>query len=121
MAVAIAIVGIAIAVVRLKPDALKPADEPQPVDTPIESLLEHKYYVDEIYDRGIVRPLLWFSRSVLWKGVDGLIDATVNFAAWIWRGLAVVGSAIQDGQIGVYAWVLVAGVIIVLGAFSLTY
>jgi NADH-quinone oxidoreductase subunit L len=121
VAVAIALVGIAIAVVRLKPDALKPADEPQPVDTPIESLLEHKYYVDEIYDATIVRPLVWFSRSVLWKGVDGLIDGTVNFAAWIWRGLAVVGSAIQDGQVGVYAWVLVAGVIIVLGAFSLTY
>jgi len=121
VAVAIAIAGIAIAFVRLNPDALKPAREPQPQETEIERVLEHKYYVDEIYDAVIVRPLVWFSRSVLWKGVDGLIDGTVNFAAWIWRGLAVIGSAIQDGQIGVYAWILVAGVIIVLGTFSLTY
>jgi NADH-quinone oxidoreductase subunit L len=121
VAVAIAIVGIAIAVVRLKPDALKPTREPQPAETEVERVLEHKYYVDELYDATIVRPLVWFSRSILWKGVDGLIDGTVNFAAWIWRGLAVIGSAIQDGQVGVYAWILVAGVIVVLGAFSLTY
>jgi NADH-quinone oxidoreductase subunit L len=121
VAVAIAIVGIAIAVVRLKPDALRPAREPQPQETPTESLLEHKYYIDEVYDRFIVNPLVWFSRSILWKGVDGLIDATVNFAAWIWKGLSIVGSAIQSGQVGTYAWVLIAGVIVVLGAFSLTY
>jgi NADH-quinone oxidoreductase subunit L len=121
VAVAIALVGISIAVVRLKPDALKPAREPQPPETEIETVLEHKYYIDEIYDAAIVRPLVWFSRSVLWKGVDGLIDGLVNLSAWIWRGLAVIGSAIQDGQIGVYAWILVAGVIVVLGAFSLTY
>ncbi|HZS59394.1 MAG TPA: NADH-quinone oxidoreductase subunit L [Gemmatimonadaceae bacterium] len=121
VAIAIAIVGISIAVVRLKPDALTPTREPQPSETEVEKVLEHKYYIDEIYDAAIVRPLVWFSRSVLWKGVDGLIDAIVNFSAWIWRGLAVIGSAIQDGQIGVYAWILVAGVIVVLGAFSLTY
>jgi len=121
VAITIAIIGIVIAVVRLKPDALKPAREPQPPETEVERVLEHKYYVDELYDRAIVRPLLWFSRSVLWKGVDGLIDGTVNFTAWIWRGLAVIGSAIQDGQVGVYAWILVAGVIVVLGAFSLNY
>ena len=121
VAIAIAIAGIAIAFVRLKPEALVPAKEPQRPETDVERVLEHKYYVDELYDAVIVRPLVWFSRSVLWKGVDGLIDGIVNFSAWIWRGLAVIGSAIQDGQVGVYAWILVAGVIVVLGAFSLTY
>jgi hypothetical protein len=30
-----------------------------------------------------------------------------------------VGSQLQSGQLGTYAWVLVAGVLAVLGAFSI--
>jgi NADH-quinone oxidoreductase subunit L len=121
VAVAIAIVGIAIAATRLKSDNLKPTRDPQPAETEIERVLEHKYYVDEFYDRTIVRPLMWFSRSILWKGIDGMIDGTVNLVAWIWRGLSIVGSAIQSGQVGTYAWVLIVGAIVVLGAFSINF
>jgi NADH-quinone oxidoreductase subunit L len=121
VAVAIAIVGISIAVVRLKSDRLRPASEPGPEPHGLEGLLAHRYYVDELYDRYIVRPTVWFSRAVLWRGVDGLIDGTVNVAGWIWRGVGSLGSAIQSGQVGTYAWVLIAGVIAVLGVFSLTY
>jgi NADH-quinone oxidoreductase subunit L len=47
------------------------------------ALLREKYYVDEIYDAVIVRPLVRFSDVVLFRGVDaGLID-----------GLAVDGTA----------------------------
>ena len=38
-------------------------------------MLYRKYYIDEIYDALIVRPLVWLSRVVLWKGVDqGVVD-----------------------------------------------
>ena len=32
--------------------------------------LEHKYYVDELYDAGVVQPVRLLSEAALWKGVD---------------------------------------------------
>jgi NADH-quinone oxidoreductase subunit L len=34
------------------------------------TLIYNKYFVDEIYDAAVVRPLVGGSRIVLWKGVD---------------------------------------------------
>jgi len=33
-------------------------------------LLEHKYYVDEVYDAAIVQPIKQSSISILWKFID---------------------------------------------------
>ena len=85
----------------------------------VERVLEHRYYVDELYDRIFVRPIVALSRTVLWKGVDGMIDGAVNAVAWVGRAVSRAGAAIQSGQVGTYAWVLVLGVLAVLGAFSL--
>src|SRR5687768_5648945 len=121
LAVLIAIAGMAIAYVRLKPAALVPKDQaPEPHG--IERVLEHKYYVDEAYDRAIVKPVVGLSRRVLWRGLDaGVIDGLlVNGSGFLMRGLGWVGARLQSGQVGTYAWVLVIGVLAVLGAFSLT-
>ena len=120
IAIAIAVTGIAIAVTRLKPTALVPkAQSPESVG--IEKVLEHKYYVDEAYDRAVVQPLVGVSRSVLWKGVDaGLIDGlAVNGSAWLARGMGWLGARLQTGLVGTYAWVLIIGVLGILSAFTL--
>jgi NADH-quinone oxidoreductase subunit L len=121
IAVAIAVGGIWYAFARLKPAALVPKAQ-APEATGIERVLEHKYYVDEAYDRAIVKPVVGLSRSVLWRGMDaGLIDGLlVNGSAYLMRGLGWVGARLQSGQVGTYAWVLVIGVLAVLGAFSIT-
>jgi NADH-quinone oxidoreductase subunit L len=56
---------------------------------PIDRLVEHKYYVDEIYDALFVRPLVWFSERVLYRFFDaGVIDgALVNGSASLVRGV----------------------------------
>jgi NADH-quinone oxidoreductase subunit L len=120
-AVAIAILGIVIAYVRLKPERLVPKAQ-APEEQGIERVLLHKYYVDELYDRVIVRPTVWFSRNVLAQGLDqGLIDKVL--VTWVGAGIprlfGWVGSRLQSGQVGTYAWVLLIGVIAVLGAFTL--
>jgi NADH-quinone oxidoreductase subunit L len=115
----VALAGILLAVLRLKPAALRPAREPQPAESEIESLLSHKYYVDEAYDRVIITPTVVFSRNILWRGVDGLIDGLVNLTALISRWLGDSGSAVQTGETGTYAWALVVGVVIVLGTVAL--
>jgi NADH-quinone oxidoreductase subunit L len=119
-AVLIAVAGIALAWFRLDPERLVPKRE-APVEEGFERTLVNKYYVDEIYDAGVVRPTVGVSRNLLWKGIDtGLIDGLmVNFfGGRLPRFVGWVGSQLQSGQVGTYAWVLVVGVLFVLGAFT---
>jgi len=114
------LIGIAFAVARLKPAALVPKAQASASEG-FERVLEHKYFVDEGYDKVVVQPLVGVSRAVLWKGMDaGLIDGLlVNGSAQLARGIGWLGSRLQSGQVGTYAWVIIVGVVAVLGAFSL--
>ncbi|MBI2408946.1 MAG: NADH-quinone oxidoreductase subunit L [Gemmatimonadetes bacterium] len=118
-AIIIAVVGIAFAVWRLKPAALVPKKD-APEATGFDRVLENKYYVDEGYDAAIVQPTVNVSRAVLWKGFDaGIIDGLfVNGSALLARAFGWMGSQLQTGQLGTYAWVLLIGVITLLGAFT---
>ncbi len=119
-AVLIAVGGMLLAWARLQPVALVPARDAVPAEG-FERVLEHKYYVDEIYDAIIVQPVVRVSRLLLWRGIDaGLIDGLlVNGTAVVARFAGWMGSQLQSGQVGTYAWVLVVGVLAVLGAFTL--
>jgi NADH-quinone oxidoreductase subunit L len=119
LAVLIAAVGIGIAAARLKPQTLVPKSQ-SPQEEGFEKVLVNKYYVDEIYDDAIVKPIVGTSRGLLWRGIDvGLIDGLgVNGAGKLTRFVGWVGSQFQSGQLGTYAWVLVIGVLAVLGAVT---
>ena len=134
-AVAIAALGILIAFVRLKPASLVPKAQ-SPAEHGFERVLANKYYVDEAYDAAIVQPVVGVSRGLLWRGIDnGLIDrltrlivqskdddaavgTSVPMGGWLTRTVGYLGSQMQSGRVGTYAWVLVVGVLFVLGAFS---
>jgi NADH-quinone oxidoreductase subunit L len=134
-AVVIALAGIALAVVRLKPARLLPKAQ-APAEHGIEQVLANKYYVDEAYDAAIVHPVVSVSRGLLWRGIDnGLIDrltrlivqskdddaavgTSVPMGGWLSRAVGYLGSQLQSGRVGTYAWVLVVGVLFVLGAFT---
>ena len=77
---------------------------------PLYNLLDHKYWVDEIYGRLIVSPLLGFSRVVLGGLVDGLIiqgtGATLGGST---RGLGWLTRRMQSGNIRSYAGWLALG------------
>jgi NADH:ubiquinone oxidoreductase subunit 5 (subunit L)/multisubunit Na+/H+ antiporter MnhA subunit len=60
--------------------AYAPADQ-SPAPRGFGKVLYNKWYVDEVYDAVIVRPLVGMSRG-LWRFVDrGLIDGAVNGSA----------------------------------------
>jgi len=120
LAVLVGISGIAFAWRRLKPESLVPKAEAPP-EHGFDLVLANKYYVDEAYDRAIVTPTYELSQNVLWRAIDnGLIDGFfVNGSAALARGFGWVGSRIQSGAVGTYAWVLVIGVLAVLGAVTL--
>jgi NADH-quinone oxidoreductase subunit L len=119
-AVAVAAVGIVFALVRLKPARLVPKDRAVP-ETGFERVLAHKWYVDELYDRAIVRPVVGVSRRLLWTVTDKwLIDGLlVNGSARLMGFFSRVGSQLQTGSVSTYAWAIALGVLVVLGAFTL--
>ncbi len=94
-----------------------PAGE-APAETGFARVLNRKYYVDEIYDAIVVRPIVWLSRTVLWRVVDqGVVDgAAVNGTARLSRGLGWLGSRLQTGQVGVYVVLFLVGALWILHA-----
>jgi len=115
IAVAIAIAGIVAAWRVLDLSALVAAKS-APQATGLGKVLYKKWYVDELYDAVIVRPIMWFSRVVLWRVVDvGIIDgAGVNGSAAVSRILGWLTSRLQTGELGFYAVIFVVGVVVVL-------
>src|SRR5205807_8268513 len=76
----------------------------------IYRMLENKYWVDEAYGAILVRPLIAFSRTVLWRGVDAAaIDGTVNAIARGARELSDSVRHMQSGNIRSYAGWVAAG------------
>jgi NADH-quinone oxidoreductase subunit L len=75
-------------------------------------LLEGKYFVDELNSATIVKPLVWFSRRVLWQTVDErLIDGTVNGVADAARHTGDKVRLTESGNTRSYAtWIVVGAV-----------
>jgi NADH-quinone oxidoreductase subunit L len=115
IAVAIGLAGIIGAVRLLDLTALVPARSAA-AETGLGRVLWKKWYVDELYDAAIVRPVAWLSRVVLWRVVDvGVVDgAGVNGAAGLSRILGWLASRLQTGELGFYAIVFVVGVVAVV-------
>jgi NADH-quinone oxidoreductase subunit L len=118
-AILVAVLGIWLAWSRLKPEALVPAEQ-SPEEVGFARVLYEKYNIDELYDSIIVRPLLWISRNLLWKGVDaGAIDgAAVNGSAFMARTVGWLGTRLQTGRVGTYVVLFVVGVLAVLSALT---
>src|SRR5690606_7830814 len=81
----------------------------------VYNFLLNKWYLDEIYDALIVRPLKAFS-TFLWKIVDvGIIDGAVNGVAY---GIGAVSQRlrhVQTGLVANYALAIALGMVILLG------
>lgn len=80
--------------------------------TGLTTMLENKWYVDELYDTIIIRPIrslsLFFSNIVEKKGIDGIVNGVgkgVNYGSRQLRWL-------QSGQVGVYVLLMVIGMLI---------
>jgi len=116
-AVLVAVLGLVAALRLLKPETLVPA-RLAPPERGLGRLLWNKWYVDELYDAMVVRPVMWLSREVLWKVVDvRVVDGLlVNGTAAASRAVGWVGSRLQTGEVGVYVVLFVVGVIAVVGA-----
>jgi NADH-quinone oxidoreductase subunit L len=75
----------------------------------------HKYYVDELYAKLFVKPLVDASTSILWQGIDRrVIDDTVNNAADGARQVSDEVRHMQSGNLRSYAGWIAAGSALVI-------
>jgi len=81
---------------------------------PIHSLVEHKYYVDELYDRLFVRPGLALARFLNDVVEPRVIDGAVNAVAAAVMVEARDVRGIQTGRVRSYALVTLGGAVGVL-------
>jgi NADH-quinone oxidoreductase subunit L len=82
---------------------------------PIYRTLVNKYWVDEIYQAAVVRPIREGSRMVLWKGVDvRVIDGVVNGVGFMSRMGSSLVRVAQTGAVQLYAAAVLVGVVFLL-------
>jgi NADH-quinone oxidoreductase subunit L len=91
---------------------------PQKIATSLDGFYDavvNKYYVDEIYAKVFVKPLVDVSTVVLWQGVDRkIIDNTVNNAADGARHVSDEVRQMQSGNLRSYAGWIASGAAVVI-------
>ena len=79
---------------------------------PVHRLLSGKYFVDELYERVIVKPLAWFSDVVLLRGSDQmLLDGSLNGLALLAQRTAGLLGRAQTGSLHLYALLVMVGIV----------
>ncbi len=85
--------------------------------SPLYKLSLNKYYVDEIYEAGIIKPIHRTSDFFLWRFFDvWIIDGAVNGTARLFRDVMGEGlRRVQSGVVNSYAVYFLLGVLLILG------
>ncbi len=77
-------------------------------------LLSGKYFIDELYDLLISKPLLWLSRFlheiVELRFIDRLVNGAGNIVVWTGNTLRYI----QTGNVGFYMFIMILGIILIL-------
>lgn len=87
----------------------------------LRTVLANKFYIDEIYNFVVVRPLTWISEKILWRFTDQkvvdtlLVEGSAQTVGLFGRTLGLM----QSGLIQTYALIFVIGAVAVIGYFVL--
>ncbi len=86
----------------------------------IYTFLYNKWYVDELYNAVIVKPVEMLSENVLWKWFDvKIIDGFVNLVPRLTGKFSGLLRRTETGMVQNYAFTIVFGVVLLLGYFLL--
>jgi len=81
---------------------------------PLDTLVQHRYYVDEIYMMLVVNPLKalgdWLATAFDQQGIDGTVNGVAQVIGWAGQQVRRV----QTGLVGTYAFTLFAGVVLLV-------
>jgi len=116
LAIVIGLGGLALAAAMLGRRRLQTAEVQPAYQGGVEKTLYNKWYVDELYDRVVVKPVGGLSR--LFARFDmGVLDWIVDLFGRLAQMFGIAFGRLQTGQVNTYAFVLIVGVLIVLGSF----
>jgi NADH-quinone oxidoreductase subunit L len=73
--------------------------------------VENKWYVDEMYNLTVVRPLERMS-TFLWRGIDAVIDGLLALLGYLVEALGTLLRFLQTGNVRNYALMFFAGVVV---------
>jgi len=113
ISVGVAVIAIVVAYITYVKNRTVPAAENARL-SPLHNLIYHKYYIDEIYNAIIVRPVMWLSTNVYRFIEQSVIDPVVNGF-----GKGVLGSGrslrlLQTGDIGFYIFAMVLSIALII-------
>jgi NADH-quinone oxidoreductase subunit L len=83
----------------------------------VHEFLDHKGYVDELYDRMLVQPIKSLSENVLWKADARVIDGAVNGAGQVVVETGSLVRQIQTGSVRAYAVSVLFGAVMIVGYY----
>ena len=113
LSVGAALLGIGAAYVQYISRAARPAPDDAPRPAP-ENLVYHKYYVDELYNALIVRPVMGLSRGLYRFVEEGIINPLTNGFGRVTLGGSQLLRAVQTGSVETYLILMVVGIVLVL-------
>jgi NADH-quinone oxidoreductase subunit L len=109
LAIALSVAGLALAFFLYRGDARR-AEALRIRFAGVHRLLSGKYYIDELYDALIGRPLHWVSDHVFLRFSDrAVIDGTLHGLAGIARGSGGVLARVQTGNLHLYVYLVLIG------------
>ncbi|CAN5151913.1 NADH-quinone oxidoreductase subunit L [soil metagenome] len=77
-----------------------------------EQVIYNKYYVDELYEAIIIRPIRSMG-DALYSFGEGLIDGVVNGVAWLVQKSSAQLRLLQSGSIGFYVLAMVVSIVVI--------
>lgn len=114
ISVLVAVIGIVLAYVMYVARAQRPAEDEAQRSAP-ENLVYHKYYIDELYDNLIVKPVMALSTG-LYKFVEnGIIDPIANGVGRVTLAGGQLLRNVQTGSVETYLILMVIGIVLILG------
>ncbi len=119
ISVLVALAGIALAYLFYRKNTELPKKVAEGVG-PIYDLVLNKYYVDEIYESTVVKPIQATSDAFLWRFFDvKIVDGLVNGLAKLTSEIGAQVRKVQTGQVQNYALVFAAAVVLIVAVFAL--
>ena len=107
----VALVALVIAYVTYISRAAVPAPESTERSLP-EQVVYNKYYVDELYEAIIIRPIRGLG-DALYSFGEGLVDGVVNGVAWLVQQSSSQLRRLQSGSIGFYVLAMVVSIVLI--------
>ncbi|SOD88253.1 NADH-quinone oxidoreductase subunit L [Spirosoma fluviale] len=107
----VALVALIIAYVMYISRQAVPAPESAERSLP-EQVIYNKYYVDELYETIVVRPIRGLGDAFYSFG-EGLVDGVVNGVAWVVQKISAQLRLLQSGSIGFYVLAMVVSIVVI--------